>query len=194
MLIAQVLVLLQSAIDNAFQFGRKIGIQPQRRRGRTFQDSVEYGGGRVAPEWQCSCCHLVQNSSKREKVRATVQFLPFRLLRRHIRHRSQCSSRTREVLLTHSRCCFRCRSSAFCYSARHCRYFCESKLQSLGLAPPGHENICGLDISVNDSLGVCRIEGIGYLNGEREDQFSIHRPPSDTMLKRDAIQKLHSDV
>src|SRR5215470_2128371 len=56
-----------------------------------------------------------------------------------------------------------------------------------------HENVRGLDVAVNNALRMGGVESVGNLNGEREDQISVHRAIADPMLQRDPIQKLHDD-
>ena len=57
----------------------------------------------------------------------------------------------------------------------------------------GHKDIGGLDIAVNDILGVRGVERVSDLDGQREQAIEFERMAGDHMLQRRAIQKLHGD-
>ena len=61
------------------------------------------------------------------------------------------------------------------------------------MAAFGHENICRLDIAVNDARRVRRIESIGNVDSKRQQLFQFKRPPTNTMLERHTVQELHRD-
>ena len=69
----------------------------------------------------------------------------------------------------------------------------QAEVENLGVSALGHENVCGLDVAVDDSFRVGCIERIGNLDGEREDQLCFHWPACDAVLQRQAVQKLHDD-
>jgi hypothetical protein len=57
----------------------------------------------------------------------------------------------------------------------------------------GDEKVRGLDVAVNDSFGVRRVEGVRDFDAEVEEGFEFDRPGADAVLQRDAIEKLHCD-
>ncbi len=61
------------------------------------------------------------------------------------------------------------------------------------MAALGDKNVGGLDVAVNNALGMRGVQSIRDLNREREHGFVIQRPSRDEMLQGDAIQKLHGD-
>ena len=61
------------------------------------------------------------------------------------------------------------------------------------MAALGDENVGGLDVAMHDSSGVRRVQSIGHLDSERQDQLGFHRSAGDMLLQRQAIQKLHGD-
>ncbi len=81
----------------------------------------------------------------------------------------------------------------FCTSAGARREFGQSKIENLGVAAPGHENVCRLDVAMDDSLRVGRIQRIRYLDAEREQRVQFHGTVADEMLERRAVQELHHD-
>src|SRR6202162_4031069 len=71
--------------------------------------------------------------------------------------------------------------------------FRQSKIENLGVSALGDEDVGGLDVAVNNSLGMRGIEGIGNLDGERENQLYFHRSACDAVLQGRALKKLHND-
>ena len=69
----------------------------------------------------------------------------------------------------------------------------QSKVQNLGVTTLCDEDVRRLDVAVDDAFGMRGIEGIGNLDGERENQFRFQRTPSDAMLQRHAVEILHDD-
>ena len=57
----------------------------------------------------------------------------------------------------------------------------------------GDKNIGRLDVAMHDALRVGRIERVGNLNRQTEQNFHLNRPSADAMLQRLAVQKLHGD-
>jgi len=84
MLVAQIAILLERLVNDPFQFGGQVGIQPYRGHGRLVQDGIKQVGGRGSPEWQLGGGHLVQHRPEGEQVGAGVKLASARLLRRHI--------------------------------------------------------------------------------------------------------------
>src|SRR5437667_9595462 len=57
----------------------------------------------------------------------------------------------------------------------------------------GNEDVRRLDIPMNDTRRVRRIQRVCDLNRKRQEQICLQRTPGDAMLQHDAIQKLHGD-
>jgi hypothetical protein len=53
--------------------------------------------------------------------------------------------------------------------------FSQAKVENLGVAALGHKNIRGLDVTVNDALGVCGVQSIGHVNSDSQERFQLHR-------------------
>jgi hypothetical protein len=61
------------------------------------------------------------------------------------------------------------------------------------MAPIGHEDVRGLDVAMNDPLGVRGIERVGDLNTQLDENLEIDRTAADAMLQRLAFEPLHHD-
>ncbi|MGA7918136.1 MAG: hypothetical protein WCA38_00605 [Candidatus Acidiferrales bacterium] len=55
------------------------------------------------------------------------------------------------------------------------------------------EKIGRLDITVNDSLGVCGVQRIGDVDGNVQQALHLQRTPIDHVLQSGAVEKLHGD-
>jgi len=45
-------------------------------------------------------------------------------------------------------------------------------------------DVCGLDVPMDDPLGVSAVECIGNLDGERQDKFGVQWPTTNAMFQR----------
>ena len=103
MLITQVAILLQSFIDDAFEFNGNFRIQAHRGGRRLVQDRVKNVARTFSAERHRARYHLIENRAEREEIGARVQLLAAHLLRRHVSHRAQRGSRTGQVLFARQR-------------------------------------------------------------------------------------------
>jgi len=71
--------------------------------------------------------------------------------------------------------------------------FCKTKIQNLGVAALGHKNVRRLNVTMNNALGVRRIQSIGDLNSNAQQLIQLHRPTRDCVLQGHAVQILHGD-
>ncbi len=71
--------------------------------------------------------------------------------------------------------------------------FRQAKIQHLGMTTIGDKNIPGLDVAMNDALGVCRVQRVGDFDGERQQRVQFHRTPGDQVLQGHALQIFHGD-
>src|SRR5208283_5541383 len=67
------------------------------------------------------------------------------------------------------------------------------EIQNLCVPTLSHENVRWFDVAVDNTRRVCRIGCVGYLNTKRQHALDLHRPPADSVLQSQPIQKLHSD-
>ena len=69
----------------------------------------------------------------------------------------------------------------------------ESKVQNLHLPAFGDENVCGLDVAVNNALCMSSIERVSNLDGDVEHRLGVQRSAGDAVFQRFTVQKLHND-
>ncbi len=69
----------------------------------------------------------------------------------------------------------------------------QAEVQNLHLPALGEKKIRWLDVPVHDPLGVGRFEGIGDLNGQRQQFLHFHGLPAHFLRQRLALQQLHHD-
>jgi len=70
-------------------------------------------------------------------------------------------------------------------------YLGQPKIENLGVPPLGHEDICGLDVPMNDAFGVGGVEGVGHLNRQRDQRLVFEGAARDHVLQSQTIQELH---
>ena len=66
--------------------------------------------------------------------------------------------------------------------------FRQAEIENLGVAARGDENICGLDVAMDDALRVRGVERVGNLNSQVEDFFEQHGLAADAALQRLAVE------
>ncbi len=74
------------------------------------------------------------------------------------------------------------------------RDLCQPEIQNLGMSRFSDEDVGRLDVAVDDACGVCRIQRISNLNGQRKHHVHLHRTVANHVLEGLTIQKLHRDV
>jgi hypothetical protein len=71
--------------------------------------------------------------------------------------------------------------------------FGETEVENLRLTSISHEDVRGLDVPMDDSLRVCRIESICELDSQIEHRFDLQRLTRDPVPECLAFQQFHSD-
>jgi hypothetical protein len=57
----------------------------------------------------------------------------------------------------------------------------------------GDEDVCRLDVAVDNAFGVGRIEGVGNLDRQQQRGVGVKWTACDCVLEGEAVQKLHGD-
>jgi hypothetical protein len=69
----------------------------------------------------------------------------------------------------------------------------QAKIQNLDVAALGHEDVCRLDVPVNNSLAVGGTKRIPYLTPPFKHLRKRQRPPGHVMLQSGAFHQFHGD-
>jgi hypothetical protein len=196
-LITELGILFESFADDFVELGREIGIEAQWRHGRAIEDGFEDYGGRVAAEWDHASGHLVENRAEREKIAAGVHFLAAGLLGRHVGDGAESGAGTGELFGSDAGGGHRGGGSGgIAEWAARCggREFCEAEIENFGVAALGDKDIRGLDVAMDDAVGMGGVERVGDFDTDAEEHFEIERTAGDVMLQRFAVEKFHDDV
>ena len=190
-LVAQAWVLLQRLVDQVFQLGRNLRIEPHRRDRRFVQDGIEHRCAGVAAKRQCARQHLVENRAEGKQVGAHVQFLAQRLLGRHVGRRTHRRARAGQVLRRHRQ---GRRSSRRGHDGLlYCRHLRQSEVEHLGMPALGDQDVRRLDVAVDDPLCVRRIQRVGDLDSQVQHLLHRHRCARDQVFERGSVQVFHDD-
>src|SRR5947209_8357164 len=71
------------------------------------------------------------------------------------------------------------------------KQFGQTKVEHFHLVALGNENVRWLDVSVDDSLRVGRVQSLSDLRAQLGHLLRLHRPASNPVLECLALQKLH---
>ena len=74
------------------------------------------------------------------------------------------------------------------------REFRQPEVEHLGVPAPGDEDVGGLDVAVQDALGVRQLNRVGDLHAQVEHHRQRQRLAADEPIERLAFQVLHRDV
>ena len=75
-------------------------------------------------------------------------------------------------------------------SGRHLR---QPEVENFGVATPRHQDVRRLDVAMDNAFSVRRVQGVGNLGCQIEQQLNLQWLTQEAMLQRDAIEKLHRD-
>ncbi len=133
--------------------------------------------------------HLVEDHAEGKNIAAGVDHPAERLLGRHVCDRAQRRAWAGEIRFGHRRGAADRRG--FASSGRH--DFREAEIEDLGLAAIGDEDVCRLDVAMDDAFAVGGVEGVGHADRQVEQSIDRERAHGDAVLQGDALQKLHRD-
>jgi len=154
------------------------------------QDGVENRGGGVALEGEAPSSHFVENHSKGKKIGARVEFFAKGLLGRHVGDSTESGSGTGELVGIGGQ---RGQLIGGVFERFRRGDFGQTKIEDFGVAAFGDEDICWLDVAMDDALGVCGIESIGNLDGDVEKAFEFDRLTCNKVFERGAVEKFHGE-
>ena len=124
------------------------------------QNAVENHRGGFARKWKPPGRHLVQHGPKGKQIAAGIQFLALGLLRRHVRDGPDGHAGAGQVRLD-IESLRRIGRTAWAGTQLG-----QSKIENLGVSTLRNEDVCRLDVAVNDARGMRSIEGIRNVDPE----------------------------
>ena len=139
--------------------------------------------------------HLVEHDAEREQIRARVELLAPRLLRRHVQDGAHRAAGARQVIV--ARGCATGRdgrgADRFGDVADPEGSLRQAEIQDLRRPALHEEDVRGLDVAMHDSLRVRRIEAVGDLDADLQELRDLDGPGGDAVLERLALEQLHGD-
>ena len=72
-------------------------------------------------------------------------------------------------------------------------YFREAEIENFCVSALSDENIGGLNVAVDDSLGMGGVESVGNFDRNLQNALQIHRPAVNDMFQGVAIEKFHGN-
>src|ERR1700756_3048954 len=69
--------------------------------------------------------------------------------------------------------------------------FGESEVENLGMATGRNKNVRGLDVAMNDALGVRCVEGVGDFDGKGYERFDVEWTTRNLVFERGAFETFH---
>ncbi len=160
---------LRACWSLASSSGRNSWIQAHGSNRHPIQNRVEDHSRRVASKWQRARAHFIQHSAEREQVGAGIEFLPLNLLGRHVSDRAECCAGAGKVLLRADG------RVAHGNVFRLQRHFRKPEIENLRLTSIRDEDVRWLDVPVDDSFRMCRVERIGDLDAQIEHRLDFQR-------------------
>jgi hypothetical protein len=194
-LITHLAVFLQRLLQNFFELRRNIRIDANGRGRHAIQDGFKGDSGGFAAEGHGAGGHFVQHGAERKKIAARVEFLAANLFGRHVSDGAHGGAGAGKHVLRIARGVGRS-SYGFTYTraARVRRQqFRQAEIENFGVAAASDEKIGGLDVAMNDSLGVRGVQRVGDFDADVEQAVHFQRVAVHSVLQRSAVEKFHGD-
>src|SRR5260370_18329936 len=99
-LVAKVTVLFEGLVDDVFEAGRQIWIQPHRRKRRLGKNGIEHGCGGFPSKGKLSGGHLVKHDTETEEISTGSQILAEGLFGGHVGNGAKRGPMAVEVLVS----------------------------------------------------------------------------------------------
>ncbi len=194
-LVTHLAVFLQRLLQNFFELGWNIRIDANGRGRHAIQDGFKGDAGGFAAEGHRAGGHFVQHGAERKKIAARVEFLAANLFGRHVGDGAHSGPGAGEHILRIA--CGVGRSSHRFTYARAARVrrqqFCQAEIENFRVAAAGDEKVGGLDVAMNDALGVRGVQRVGDFDADVEQAFHFQRAAVHGVLQRGAVEKFHGD-
>ena len=182
-------VFLQRFIDDALQFLRQLWINPDRGNRGMIQNLIKNHRSGAALKGMLARSHFVDHRSQREKIGSRIEVFAAGLLGRHVRYCPQGRTRARQIGGRDFLGGRTSRGSQFGLGG----YFRKPKIQDLCLTSRAHKNIGGLNIAMDNSFGVSRVERIRQLYSDIQNAIECQRSTANQAAKSLSLKQLHRD-
>ena len=186
-LIAQLAILLERLVDDVLQLGGQRRVEPRRGHRRLAENPFEDHRRGRAGKWLRASRHLVQHDAERKEIGARVEVESARLLRRHVRDRADGRAAVGDVGGGDGDAAV---TGRFLIARRKLG---EAEIQHLCLASARDEDVCRLDVAVDDAARVGGIQRVGDVNAQFQEVVDGQGPLADAMLQRPAVEQLHHE-
>ena len=153
-----------------------------------LNDGDQKLSGGISRERRAAGAHLVKRDAEREEIGARVDLSTERLLGRHVCGRSQCGAKAVSELLP-----LQVRLLPGGREFLEGYHFGQTEVQDLGDAAFDNEDVCRLDVAVDDALLMRRFEGVRDVDGDFDHSIDGKRAFLNQLFQRPAIQELHGD-
>ena len=178
MLVAQVSVFLQTLRDDLFQLGRNIGIQPYDCDRRAIHDGFADDRRAFSMEGHVAGSHFVKDRTKGKQIGAGIEVPASHLFRRHVGDGAYNCAGAGEVGRVHG-----LGGADVLVGRTGGHHFGEAKVEYLGVAALGDEDVGRLYVPVNNASGVGGVEGVGNLDRQSDQGVGIERAGSNGVFQ-----------
>ena len=185
-LITEFSIFAKRLEDDFFEPRRDICVDTTWRGRLPIKDRVENHRRSGAGECLLPGCHFVQHGAKGKQVCACISLKSSRLFRRKIRDRTDEHSRAREILPDGSN------PFVSCFQTLR-DVFRKAEIENLGVSTFGDENVCRLDVAMDDAFRVRSVKAVGNLDGELEQLIDRQQMRPNQLTERPAFDELHRD-
>jgi hypothetical protein len=164
--------------DDALQRLGNLRIQSARRRRHLVQNRVKQRRPVEMGEGSRGGCDLVEDTARGINIGARIGELGANLLGRHVRQRP-------ELIVA---------SAGRLLSGRRLQELRNPEVENLHAPVTRHHDIRGLQIAMDDSVVVRRLQAVGQLDPERAHFRLGQRSVANALLERDAVDVFHDEV
>ncbi len=186
-LVAKVPVLFERLGDNPVDVRRHGRVEAARGRWVAVEDAVEDHRRRVAGEALPARCHFVQDDTERKEIGARIQGFAAGLFGRHVGHGADRGAHDGRV---------EARAGIVGGASRPDLRgeLGQPEVQDLHLTAFRDEDVCRLDVPVENPFGMRRIQGIGHLDTDIQQVGQRQPIVAQPLVQGFAVQELHGEV
>ena len=173
-------------MDDLLKVGGDFGIEDNRRHRRSIEDGRQNKRRGLAGKWSMPRDAFVEHDAQGEQIGSTIELIAGDLLRRHIRRSSD-----RDALGSYWLGCGLTRGRREGLTGQQ---FGEAEVEDLDLSTIDQEEICRLDVAMDNSSTVCPVEGVSHLNADVDDLMDLEGlGTGEAVSQRQAFHQFHDE-